>query len=153
MVKWFRYAASVIVLTSVATPSSAAGIGAVGNNVELYGENMSCSSLQTSCTVTFPANGTGKVVRIENVTCEMIVTNTGTLLNAAVGPVATPGGAFLKRSWFPRRHLSNNGSFPIYTIESEPGLLLGASRYLQVVVTATNAFSTVQCSASGVFTP
>ncbi len=56
-------------------PSSAAGISAVGNNVELYGENLSCSSLQTSCTVTFPANGTGKVVRIENVTCEVIVTN------------------------------------------------------------------------------
>lgn len=151
--KALRYAAHMVVASAaVVHPASAASIGAVGNNVEMYGENYSCSSVQTSCTVTFPLNGS-KVVRIENVTCEVIVTNSGALLTAAVGPVPAPGGAFLKQSFFPQRTLGQNATFPVYVIGSYPGLLLGGGRYLQVVVNATNSISTVQCSASGVFTP
>lgn len=129
--------------------ASSASLGAVGNKVEMYGENDQ-NNCNTACFVVFPLNNTGKVIKIENVTCEVSIVNSLQLISAWVGPSTMPSGTFIKKSWFPERAVSGNASPYQFTIASHPGMLLGASRYLQVRVSAGGTVN-MRCSASGIF--
>lgn len=140
------------VLAGLPTVATSASLGAVGNKVEMYGEAPinSCSSL---CYVNFPQNTTGKVIKIENVTCQVEVRPATLDVSFAwVGTSNTPGSAgnFLKKSYFPERSVANDGTMAVHALASRPGMLLGAGKYLQVMFSVYGSVN-ASCSASGVY--
>jgi hypothetical protein len=140
--------AAVAGLAGTVAPASAQIFTVIGNNVEMY-LDASCPS-QISCGLAFPKNTTGKIIKINYISCQIRVIYGGQILYSAIGPSASSANIqLIKRTFFDTSRSVSSGTTSITYLSATPGLLLGVDRYLAVTVETTAGFADMTCAAAG----
>lgn len=122
----------------------------VGNDVEMYMEN--ACLVNGGCTLLFPSNHTGIVIKITNISCRIIVTNSGSIVYSSYGLSTTSTNPCLfNSSFFDILRTTANADLPISVLSAQSGMLLGANRFLGISIQSTAGQVQANCSAFGVF--
>ena len=142
--------AGLAAIVSTASPGSAQNfLAAVGQRVEMYFDN-ACSG--SSCGLSFPLNSTGKRIWIDNVSCRILVTDSGTLLYTSIAATASNvNPSPIKETYFETRIFLPNSGYGIHYLSAKPGIVLGVNRYLTIFGQATAGQVQMKCAASGIF--
>lgn len=143
----FQTVIAAILGLTVATPQAMAqSLTVIGNHVEMY-TGVTCLN---SCA--FPQNTTGKIIKINYISCQMITNNNGQLIFATIGPSASPDNiSLLKETFFDTERISVNGSSKVIYLSATPGILLGVGRYLAVTGSVSAGQLQLKCAATGIF--
>lgn len=141
-------ACTLVAEQAAAQASSPPAIGVVGQNVEMYTVG-SCTV--NGCPISFAQNTTGKIIKIDYVSCKITIDGYD-LLEVGLGPTATPNnGNFLKVTYLGEWNRVTFSTSRYYYVSASPGIFLGPGRYLTVFPLAASGTPIVRCQASGEF--
>jgi hypothetical protein len=129
------------------------GSGVVGNNYESFTAFAGCPA-SPFCRIIFPANATGKVVLVTNVSC--FVSSSKRPITIALGSAATATSDLVKSTLLPIEDVYLDGMNYITNLNAAARLLVGAGKVPAVAVIAAGLgmfTATGRCYLYGTLVP